>query len=826
MVDFHTRIPKYRYRLFCWAALAVAIAVLAGCLDAPAPVETEELLTNRILVWHNLLDQEATAFENAIARYRRLNPHIDVIVQRAAPEGDQVAEFIRMTRSGLGPDLLLADSARLESMLQQRSVRPIDEWITEDLANRYLASALQALQSDGSLYGLPVYLNTTVLYFHEDLVERPPTTLEELLTEARNGRQVLMNSSFTNAFWGAKAFGINLLVGASQEGVETAGVSNWLSWMEQLRDTPGILLDTDDSVLQNRFLEGDIAYYVGSATAWTTIKRALDDAASAAVLPSGPSGSSGPFLTAGALFFNAVSSEEQAHTAFDLARFLTNSEQQGIMMRDAQITPANLNTRISPGLYPEIAAFEAQARTAIPWPNDSASRDLLAAVAQAYGSVMSGTSSPTETAAVLADRLATEFGLASAAAVPPHCPETGTLTVQGFATGVYPAVLRDLAEGFRTFCPGIEVVVELLPAPATQGVLGNMQVNTFSGDLLLFSHGQIRTLVESGALADVTDQIDKNLVQQIRPPAVDALRQDGKLYGIPLYLDVQTWFYNRALVPDPAGTLDDLRSQARTAALVTLDGTFERGFWGIGAFGGRLFNEDGQFVLPVDAQVNWLNWLKESRDRFQIALGFDQDTLRDAFVAGTNAYYLGMPEELATLRRQLGPDRLGVALLPEGPAGPGRPLMWVTGLLMNGSVEGEQQRLALRFLEYAAGAEAQSRLLASLALPPANSTVALDNYPLVRTILGQAQNAQVLRNERGLLTIIAMGDLAFGRVLVDGDAPEEVIPELLAELVQQLPELATPTPTPAPIQTITPTTPATPLPEIAPDGTTSPAAEN
>jgi hypothetical protein len=51
--------------------------------------------------------------------------------------------------------------------------------------------------------------------------------------------------------------------------------------------------------------------------------------------------------------------------------------------------------------------------------------------------------------------------------------------------------------------------------------------------------------------------------------------------------------YNRDLVADPAVTLDDLRSQALAGVPVTLDSTFDRAYWGIGAFGGQLADEQG-----------------------------------------------------------------------------------------------------------------------------------------------------------------------------------------------------------------------------------------
>ncbi len=121
-------------------------------------------------------------------------------------------------------------------------------------------------------------------------------------------------------------------------------------------------------------------------------------------------------------------------------------------------------------------------------------------------------------------------------------------------------------------------------------------------DLFFLPHGELRSdWLDTGVVLEVTDLIDPALVQQMRPMAVDAVRIDGVLYGVPIFVDLQTLFYNSSLVRDDAGTLADLRAQAQSGVPIMLDGDFEWSFWGLGAFGGRLYGDNGQFALDPQA---------------------------------------------------------------------------------------------------------------------------------------------------------------------------------------------------------------------------------
>src|SRR3712207_8710549 len=58
-------------------------------------------------------------------------------------------------------------------------------------------------------------------------------------------------------------------------------------------------------------------------------------------------------------------------------------------------------------------------------------------------------------------------------------------------------------------------------------------------------------------------------MDDILPTALDAARLDGKLYGIPLFVESVGLIYNKALVPEPPTTWEEL---VTTANGLTKDG--------------------------------------------------------------------------------------------------------------------------------------------------------------------------------------------------------------------------------------------------------------
>ncbi len=467
-----------------------------------------------------------------------------------------------------------------------------------------------------------------------------------------------MNSQFIDSIWSARTFGVELFDAAGEAQDTTSSIANWLLWVEQARDIPGFILDDNTESLRTRFLEGDIPYYVGRADELNLLGAALGPDLGVDQLPTGPAGSAGPPLTTTAFLVNAMSSEGQIDRALDLVRFITSSDQQSALMREANFVPANRQVRISEGLYPRIATITAQALTSISYPNDDQPRAAYEVLAAAYNRTVTGLSNANEAAAEAQATLIQDFGFPSGEVTLGACDERGQLTVLAFASSEQLAILRTLASGFASVCPNITLNIRGLLASELDALSGDA-FDLSSADLFFLSHQYLPPLLEAQAVRPVADLVDPALVRQMRPLAVDAMSANNELYGVPVVADLQILFQNRALARDAAGTLADLRAQSQAGVPVLLDGSFGWAFWGVGAFGGRLFGDDGQFALSPTALTAWLTWLQESQQRFGIRTTPARSESKQLFLDRRSAYYVAASVDYADLAKEIDWGRSG-----------------------------------------------------------------------------------------------------------------------------------------------------------------------
>lgn len=223
-------------------------------------------------------------------------------------------------------------------------------------------------------------------------------------------------------------------------------------------------------------------------------------------------------------------------------------------------------------------------------------------------------------------------------------------------------VLESIFDSFMEVHPGVRIVSEYVPAGQLRERFNDRISAGLGPDLLIGPElGFVRELADQGALVDLSE-IELE-TQFLLPRAVDALRMDEGLYGLPLAAHTNVLYYNKKMVDMPVATLDDLILAAREGQVITIPVDFHEIYWGVRAFGDDLMDDGGQLNVG-EGFTEWVTWLLKAQEEPTIILSRDEEDLYALFSSGRAAYFIGDSTLAPELRTVLGEENLGVTLIP------------------------------------------------------------------------------------------------------------------------------------------------------------------
>lgn len=751
------------------------------------------LLGSRVVVWHTWGEAEAKVLDQLLEKFTAINkvtvislPLRERLLEADKDSDGPVAllqalpvEFIAQAALGLGPDILIGPgewSAGLyeEGLIQDISGR--DEM--DEIIELYLSAALNQVRIGEQLVGLPISLQTEILYYNKKMVSQPPTTLQELLDQAVDGKAVALNTNFLDAFWGVQAFGGQLFDEQGRAVLNQGGFANWLDWLKQAQEVPNMTLSHDIDTLDTLFKEGQVAYYVANSALLPELQEALGDDVGVALLPSGPTGNpAGPFLTADVMMFNAASSTRQTEEAIKLARFLSNVEQQTKLAQQTGQVPANSQVRIDRRAFPVVATLIGQSKTAVPVPNMSQLSEIIAYGDEIYTEVLEGVLNVSDAAASLIERVNSDIPLETVSLDHTLPCSPGTIDVWYNWAQSEAAALNEVRRDFMSRCPEsfIHLININIEEERQLKEASHLLEQGEGPDLFIVSNKEFRQLISQGLVRDISDLVERDFLQQFVPVALEDLRTEGKLYGLPVSMQMDGLYYNKQLVSTPPIDLDDLLNQVDSEHPVVIQVGITDAYWGMSAFGGKLFDAEGRLALNEGAFANWLSWLQEAQNQPGILLKEDQREAFTLFAEGKAAYFAGHKKWLSELQSILGEDELGVTPLPSGPLGASAPLLSVQAVMLSAKTIETQNDLALEFAKYVTSVESQSRLVKEANIVPANVNVDTSQNPAIAGFLEQAKTAVNAPKAPQTSTIFDWGNTIYENVLENNLNPDEVL---------------------------------------------------
>jgi len=479
---------------------------------------------------------------------------------------------------------------------------------------------------------------------------------------------------------------------------------------------------------------------VGPSTDLTALESALGkEKVAVAPLPASLGNAAGPFLTTETFFFSTASSPAQHQRSLLLAQFLTNPEQQRRLAQQAGRIPANQFVRINRRISPAVASFVEQSKTAVPLLLKPQIADTIVAGRETYIQVLEGQVSSAEGARELTEIINQRFGKDTVDIVTElTCTEIGRIEVWHSWLPSHAAFLESLGDEYSQICPAVTLAFTYAAEDDLLALYRQAVLNGGGPDLLLTGNRNLTDLAVEGFVTNINDLIELETFQRYLPTISEALSYEDNLHGIPISLQTQALYYNPKIIDRPPADLGDLLSQVSpTTSLVIAYTPYENMHWGVGGFGGKIYDAEGNLALEEGKVSEWLGWLQQIQNQPGIILVNRPTDAVAMFARGDVAYLVGNWSSLGDLEAEMGRGGVQVAVLPAGPEGAATPILSVESFMLNpNSVVAS---IATEFAKFVSDVENQNQLVQNNRMLPVNTNVTnLDDYPVIASFVEQA----------------------------------------------------------------------------------------
>lgn len=349
-------------------------------------------------------------------------------------------------------------------------------------------------------------------------------------------------------------------------------------------------------------------------------------------------------------------------------------------------------------------------------------------------------------------------------------------------------MVQSVVESFRARYPDVELRVEgmdwgtLVEKYALSAAAGTPP------DLVLASSDAAIEWAAQGLIQPLSDVEEQGRLVSVYPTALDTLRYEGELWGIPFQATTVALYYNRELLEEmglePPSTTDDLRSviQEGYVTLALPDHVYYTyGF--LEGYGGRLVDETGNVVVESEGTYAYLNFVRDLVWSGNVHYG-PAGEVQASFQGYNAAMIVDGVWMLPTYREGLG-DALGVALLPQV-AETGRrsaPVLGTDACLVSAAASDAGREAAIAFALSLIHEDFQTTLLEQANRLPVNTQVSIDD-PFLIAFADQANRAApgFVHPQRGVIWEVAQRMLE--RVIHEEWSPQEAAKNAAAELRQ------------------------------------------
>lgn len=276
------------------------------------------------------------------------------------------------------------------------------------------------------------------------------------------------------------------------------------------------------------------------------------------------------------------------------------------------------------------------------------------------------------------------------------------------------ATLSGLIEGFREENSGVAISVTYIPAEALRETLEAAFGSESAPTVFFAPSAWGPTFKARGVIRDIGELVSPELIEEIHPLAWSQVDYRGEVLGLPLQMEGNVLFRNRALVAQPAATLDDLVAAAkdlRTGLQVgaALDFGFPYSTPMSAACDGSLLVDQKTLAPSFGDRLGlcWLRMLKAFGESGMVFFNSDED--RALFEAGQAGWFIESTEILEQVRDAIGAGNLAVDPWPVY-SETGKRLagsVWTENAYFSTNAEEEDLVASVAFVSFLLSAESQ-----------------------------------------------------------------------------------------------------------------------
>lgn len=250
-------------------ALTGLMVLLAGLFLANG-VQAQETEIDVWIYQSFYENEEDSAIVKATEKFMEENPNIKVnLIPTVYGSGSYRDKFIRVSRGGGGPDVIMNDIIWVPQMAAMEIIQPVGDMLG-DKKNEFFETPLNAATHEGKIYGVPYHTNALGYFYNKDLFREAgldPEDPPETWSEFRAAANLITKETDSHGFgymghWGGSfewfspfwAFGANVLEDnmkeaalnspqgkmatefwinmVTKDGVVPKASSTWKSWEE------------------------------------------------------------------------------------------------------------------------------------------------------------------------------------------------------------------------------------------------------------------------------------------------------------------------------------------------------------------------------------------------------------------------------------------------------------------------------------------------------------------------------------------------------------------------------------------------------------------